>query len=82
MSSTTSSVVSATTDGSGATIYTGFGGAAATTGSGANGAEPGSAAAASRGAAPSITVAVLNVGRAFGVMGVVAIVFGGFAMLL
>nr|POF26003.1 hypothetical protein CFP56_22151 [Quercus suber] len=71
----------ATTDSNGVTVYTGFAGAAAT--SIPNGAEPGSKAAETSGnGAASVKAAALNVSKTFGVMGVLAVLFGGFAVLL
>lgn len=73
----------ATTDSSGATIYSGYAGASSTANSG--GAEAGSAAAsasASGNGAANVRTAALSVGKTFGVMGLAAILFGGFAVLL
>jgi hypothetical protein len=80
LSSTTSSAASsggsqATTTGNG--VFSGFASGSATGGSGS-----GAAAATSAGGAGSIHAATLNAGRTFGLLGLVGVMFGGFAVLL
>nr|POF13050.1 hypothetical protein CFP56_10198 [Quercus suber] len=70
----------ATTDSNGATIYSGYAGASPTTLPA--GAEPGSKAATQSPGNGAASVRAANVGRIFGMMAVLSVLVGGFAVLL
>ncbi|KAK0258913.1 hypothetical protein B0A54_01759 [Friedmanniomyces endolithicus] len=78
---------SQTSGGAGATtsgVYSGFAGASSTGGAAASGTAGGAASSATKAsaAANNMRAAVLDAGRAFGLLGVVGLMFGGFAVLL
>ncbi|TKA72196.1 hypothetical protein B0A55_06970 [Friedmanniomyces simplex] len=77
MSAGASQTAGATTTGASG-VYTGFAGASSTGSSGGAAASASAASAAAR----SMRAAALDAGRTFGLLGVVGVLFGGFAVLL
>ncbi|KAK0272356.1 hypothetical protein LTR35_012939 [Friedmanniomyces endolithicus] len=89
MSSSTTQAGGSQTSGGGAGattsgVFSGFAGASSTGGAAASGSAGGAASSATKAsaAANNMRAAVLDAGRAFGLLGVVGLMFGGFAVLL
>ncbi|TKA28141.1 hypothetical protein B0A50_04112 [Salinomyces thailandicus] len=72
----------ATTGGDGGVVYTGLGGDSAASSTASGSSSGGAATSVFQGAAPGLRAAALGMGQTFGALGVMGLLFGGFAVLL